>query len=168
MHSNVKINRSRISTSLDSATPFTAVVFRTDLLKKVSDHPQGKWCQNTDSEQSTRWQQNRNQIRASNGDSRLQIHSTHTCTRKSIHQYLCQKTTHLSQTNTYYLKSAFHSDQDTGITLTLIASQEKIAGFLPSVSLLFNCRRCHLGLQCGPEMSCVNQRFRHTPTPFPA
>ena len=122
MHSNVKINRSRISTSLDGATPSTAVVLRTDLLKKVSDHPQGKWCQNTDSEQSTRWRQNRNQITASNRDSRLQIHSTHTHThthtptRIQIHHpsiNISSRKPPICLQQTYYLKSAFHSDQET-------------------------------------------------------
>lgn len=46
---------------------------------------------------------------------------TQTQTEKKIHQYLEKKIAHLSPINVYYLKSAFHTGQDAGIRLTLIA-----------------------------------------------
>lgn len=137
MHSNVEIDTSRVSSSnpLDSITRFSAVACSwTRELQKVSDHPLGKWSQNTDPERSPHRWQNRTQISASNRDSRLQIAWTYTQIQK-IHQYLHQRGTQLSPTNTYYLKSAFRLGHGSQIILPLIPSQEKLQFFF----FLFSC-----------------------------
>lgn len=162
----MKINRSCTSASSGAATPSAAVV------------RSGSACQRRFL--ITHWASSAKTLilsRVPTGDKKRSqsVHQigtagcrytpkTHThINHRKINQYLLQKTIHLSPTNTYYLKSAFHSDEHPGITLTLIASQKKIAPFFLPVYLLFNC--CCCCYLCGPEMSSVNQGLGHALSP---